>query len=164
MKEICSQYAAFNVWATEKLLNAALKLSEPQWHTEMQSSFPTIYKTFLHMWDAEAAWWQRIQLAEQLQMPSAVSTPSIKELAEGLSAQGKLWKEYTSGLQSHAFDHVISYRNSKKEEFKQPVWEILLHVFNHGTYHRGQIVTMLRNLGVTEVPGTDFVLFLRSQK
>lgn len=161
MKEICSQYAAFNVWATEKMLNAALKLSDEQLHTEVKSSFTSIYATFLHMWDAESAWWQRIKLIDQIQVPSLSFKPTMQEVAEGLSNQDKLWQQWINNSPEHAFNHVVAYRNSKREEFKQPVWEIILHVINHSTYHRGQIVTMMRNIGVTEIPGTDYVLFTR---
>ena len=45
-------------------------------------------------------------------------------------------------------EHVFQYYNSKKEHFKSPVYQMLMHVFNHGTYHRGQLVNMLRQLGV----------------
>jgi uncharacterized damage-inducible protein DinB len=41
-------------------------------------------------------------------------------------------------------------------QYKQPIWQMLLHVFNHATYHRGQVVNMLRQLGVDKIPSTDF--------
>jgi uncharacterized damage-inducible protein DinB len=164
MKEICSQYASFNVWATEKLLNTAMKLSDEELKTEVKSSFTSIYATFLHMWDAESAWWQRIKLIDQIQVPSLSFKPTMQEVADGLINQSKQWQQFIAVTAEHGFDHVVAYRNSKKEEFKQPVWQILLHVVNHSTFHRGQIVTILRNIGVTEIPGTDYVLFTRSKK
>ncbi|MBS1734314.1 MAG: DNA polymerase, partial [Bacteroidetes bacterium] len=62
-----------------------------------------------------------------------------------------------------ALEHEFIYRNTKKEQFKQPVSEVLHHIFNHATYHRGQLVTMLRQVGVKDIPGTDLVLFLRKK-
>ena len=52
---------------------------------------------------------------------------------------------------------MSSYTGTKKEQFKQPVCDVLLHVFNHGTYHRGQLVTMLRQLGASNIP--ELILF-----
>ncbi|MGZ3844574.1 MAG: DinB family protein, partial [Flavisolibacter sp.] len=57
--------------------------------------------------------------------------------------------------------HVFQYQNTKKEQFKQPIYQMLLHAFNHGTYHRGQLVNMLRQLGVDKIPGTDFIAWSR---
>jgi uncharacterized damage-inducible protein DinB len=61
-------------------------------------------------------------------------------------------------------DHVFQYYNSKREYFKQPIFQMLLHVFNHGTYHRGQLVNMLRQLAVEKIPQTDFIVFSRTKK
>jgi uncharacterized damage-inducible protein DinB len=60
--------------------------------------------------------------------------------------------------------HVFAYRNSKKEQFKEPVYQVLMHVFNHATYHRGQMVTMMRQLDVKTIPATDFIVFSRNKK
>ena len=63
--------------------------------------------------------------------------------------------EYFTWEDVYAFD---------KAQFKQPTWQMLLHVFNHGTYHRGQLVNMLRQLGVSRIPATDFALWSRGKK
>jgi uncharacterized damage-inducible protein DinB len=59
---------------------------------------------------------------------------------------------------------VFHYQNTKKEQFKQPIYQVLLHMFNHSTYHRGQLVTMLRQLGVQKLPSTDFIVWSRRKK
>jgi uncharacterized damage-inducible protein DinB len=61
-------------------------------------------------------------------------------------------------------EHVFHYQNTKKEQFKQPIYQMLLHMFNHGTYHRGQLVTMLRQLGIQKLPSTDFIEWSRRKK
>jgi uncharacterized damage-inducible protein DinB len=48
-------------------------------------------------------------------------------------------------------------------EFKSAVDEILFHVVNHGTFHRGQMITMLRELGYTSFPSQDLIAFTREQ-
>jgi len=47
--------------------------------------------------------------------------------------------------------------------YKQPVCQMILHVFNHGTYHRGQLVNMLRQLGIEKIPQTDFIVWSRKK-
>jgi uncharacterized damage-inducible protein DinB len=62
-----------------------------------------------------------------------------------------------------ALDHVFQYYNTKRELFKDPTWQMLLQVFNHGSYHRGQLVNMLRQLGVEKIPQTDFIVWGRKK-
>ena len=62
-----------------------------------------------------------------------------------------------------ALQHEFIYKNTKKDQFKQPVYEMLLHLFNHQTYHRGQLITMLRQSGETNIPNTDLISFLRKK-
>jgi uncharacterized damage-inducible protein DinB len=80
-----------------------------------------------------------------------------------VTKQDKLWQEWISNINEHGLQHEFIYMNSKKERFKQPVFQMLLHLFNHSTCHRGQIVTMLRQLGVEKIPSTDFIEWSRKK-
>ena len=77
--------------------------------------------------------------------------------------QSKQFEEWVDKASELALNHVFAYQNSKKEQFKQPVYQVLIHVFNHGTYHRGQLVNLFRQLGVKEIPATDFILWSRKK-
>ena len=105
----------------------------------------------------------RLKLAEQIERPSETFSGNFAELSKKLMLQSKLWEEWVHNATETQLSHVFAYQNNKKEQFKQPVYEMLLHIFNHATYHRGQLVTMLRQLGVEKIPGTDFVLFCRKK-
>src|SRR5215218_8274972 len=155
MKELFVQYAAYNTWANASLLQLIESLSEEQQKTEIKSSFSSLYKTVLHMLDAESIWWQRIKLQERIDVPSRTFTGSMKELITLSVQQNKQWQEWVGHTNEHGFQHEFIYFNLKKERFKQPVYQMLLHLFNHGTYHRGQLVTMLRQLGIEKIPQTD---------
>lgn len=163
MKEIILQLAAYHTWANELLLNAAGTLSEEEQHAEVRSSFPTVYKTFLHMLDAESIWWQRLKLQEKIDIPSQSFSGNMQSLASQLLQQNRLWQEWLGNASEHALQHEFIYYNSRKERFKQPVYQMLLHLFNHGTYHRGQVVTMLRELGIEKIPQTDFIVWSRKK-
>lgn len=116
------------------------------------------------MWDAESIWWQRLKLSEKIITPSEDFTGSFAELMKKLDQQSTEWKDWVDNATDVHLQHVFAYQNTKKEQFKQPVYEMLLHLFNHGTYHRGQLVTMLRQLGVGKIPPTDFVVYVRKVK
>ena len=113
------------------------------------------------MWVAEDAWWQRLKLAEQILPAGDDFNGLFSELQKKLNQQSATWQDWVDGATETQLAHVFAYQNSKKELFKQPVYEMLVHLFNHGTYHRGQIITLLRQLGVDKIPPTDFIVFCR---
>lgn len=163
MKKIFVQYAAYHVWASQRIADVILQLSDEQVRQEINSSFNSIYATLIHMWDAESAWWQRSRLQENIALPGAAFNGNVELLLKKMMEQSVLWKNWVDQATEAALEHEFIYRNNKKEQFKQPVYEVLLHLYNHQTYHRGQIITMLRQLGVDKIPGTDLIIFLRKK-
>ena len=158
------QYAAYNTWATQKLVEALQPLSPDLLEKEIVGSFPSIHLLLLHIWDAESIWWQRLKLQEVITAPSMNFKGSAKDVAAALMHQDRLWENWVMSANESALTHVFFYRNSKKEQFKQPVYQVLLHMFNHATYHRGQLVTAMRQIGMEKIPGTDFILWSRGKK
>jgi uncharacterized damage-inducible protein DinB len=163
MKEVLIQYASYNAWANAKLGDVVVSLKDEQQVLPVVSSFPSIKQTLLHIWDAENIWWQRMKLVENAIWPSSLSEYSTKEIVSNLLQQDRQWLEWITDATPAAIDHVFAYQNSKREQFKQPIFQMLMHVFNHATYHRGQIVTMLRQLGVDKIPATDFIVWSRKK-
>jgi uncharacterized damage-inducible protein DinB len=157
MKEILTQLSAYHVWANRLLFDAINQLPEEKQKQEMPSSFKTLYTTLLHMYDAESIWWQRMKLQERISIPSENFNGDLKELGNSLLHQNRQWNEWIANANTHQLEHVFHYQNSKKEQFKQPIYQMLIHVFNHGTYHRGQLVNILRQLGEEKIPRTDFI-------
>jgi uncharacterized damage-inducible protein DinB len=163
MKEIFIQFATYSLWANHLLLGVIESLSDEQQRAEVKSSFPSLYKTVLHLLDAESIWWQRIRLQEKIVRPSDDFSGDFADLSKLLQQQNRQWLDWVTNTNEHGLQHEFIYLNSKKERFKQPVYQMLLHLFNHGTYHRGQLVTMLRQLGVEKIPPTDFMVWSRKK-
>ena len=161
MKELLQQYATYNTWANQKLGEVILSLPPEMQVAEIASSFRSLYLTMLHMHDAESIWWQRIKLSENVVAPSSTFKGDTKELFQLLIQQNKMWEEWVLASSEMALEHVFKYYNTKREPFKQPTFQVLLHIFNHGSYHRGQLVTLLRQLGQTKIPQTDYVVWTR---
>ena len=116
------------------------------------------------MLDAESIWWQRMKLQERINVPSEGFNGTMQDACNALLQQSRQWEEWVSNASELLIDHVFQYQNKKSEVFKMPVYQMVHHVFNHGTYHRGQLINMLRQLGVEKVPQTDFSLWTRSKK
>ncbi|HMJ45836.1 MAG TPA: DinB family protein [Ferruginibacter sp.] len=163
MKKMLVQYAAYNVWANQRIIDCVTNLTDDQLNREINSSFKSLYLTLLHMWDVESVWWQRIKLQENVVWPGTTFQGTVLELSNNLMAQSKQWKEWVDLATEPALEHEFIYKNSKKDQFKQPVYEALHHLFNHQTYHRGQLITMLRQVGVDNPPQTDLIVFSRKK-
>lgn len=164
MKELLKQQAAFNYWANQRLVDTILAIPEGAGTAETPSSFNSLQKTLLHIWDAESGWWQRLRLQERLELPGKKFTGDLQDAASGLLQQSKTWEEWVKQASPNALDHVIQFHTNKRELVKIKTCQLLLHVFNHSTYHRGQLVTMLHQLGYPAVPATDFFLWLKLKK
>lgn len=161
MKELLQQYAAYNIWAHSILFERISKLSEEQINKAIVSSFPSIYKTALHLWQAENIWWQRLQQAENIYILSQTFKGSFKELTEGHLLQSRQWKQWVDNATDSDLTASFTYiRNN--EQFTIKVKDMLLHIFNHATMHRGQLITFLRQLGEDEIPSTDFATYYRN--
>jgi uncharacterized damage-inducible protein DinB len=161
MKELLRQYAAYNAWANQKLFELILSLPEEMHTRELANSFPSLYKTILHMHDAESIWWQRLKMQERIIVPSETMKGKLEEVVSSLLNQSRQWEEWIGTASDLAIEHVCQYQNSKREHFKQPVYQMILQVLNHNSYHRGQLVTMLRQLNVEKIPQTDYIVWAR---
>jgi uncharacterized damage-inducible protein DinB len=161
MKELLASYAQYEFWANEKLLRLIGSLSEEQQQQEIKSSFSSIHKTCLHIWDASTIWWQRLHKAEEIIIPSLAFHPSMADIEKGLLQQNEQWIGWVRSASEQDLAYVLPYKSIKGAFFQQPVKEILLHLNNHGTYHRGQLVTMIRQLGIVNIPQTDYILYSR---
>ena len=93
MKELLKQYAAYNIWANQKLIDTINGLSEETVRKEVPSSFGSLFKSVLHMLDAEKIWWQRMKLQERLLIPSEDFSGNFQQLSTELLQQCKQWQE-----------------------------------------------------------------------
>lgn len=163
MKELLEGYASYNLWANERLLNYSLKLEDQLWDKEIHSSFKSITETFFHIWRAEFVWWQRIKLAEKIEYPQP-DEMQLPEVGFNLLTQSAKWKEWVVRSSEASLLHQFAYYNGKKEFFKSEVWKVIMHFCNHGSYHRGQMVSIFHQLDQKNIPPTDFILFMKEKQ
>ncbi len=93
--------------------------------------------------------------------PASGSKLSMNELVDEIRNLDKKWEEWISESSEEDLRRLLHFTTSRGESFHQPIYELLMHLFNHATYHRGQLVTIMRALGLEEIPKTDFVNYAR---
>ena len=150
-----------NLWATETLFN---QIPDRNMDIEITSSFNTIRKTWFHIWDANVIWLKRLK-----QEPSMVASTNFNGTNEDLKiAICQSLQDFITILKEKDDNYLmsnLSYSNIKDVEFKQPVLFILNQLTHHNIFHRGQVITMLRNSGFTgDIPQTDIIAWYRLNK
>ena len=152
----------YNHWANLHLVGAASELDNKQFIEMIISSFPSIYKTLIHILWAEELWlerWQGRSFVPDLDPENFPTLGSIKEKFESLY---KDQIQYLNILNPGAEDQKVSYINFKGERWEYTLGQMVQHLLFHSAYHRGQLVTLLRQLGVTP-PNTDYLMFVDYQ-
>ncbi|KSU60585.1 hypothetical protein AS034_17300 [[Bacillus] enclensis] len=149
---------SYHVWATRKLLGHLKTLPRDVFREEIQSVFPSVERTFFHLYEVDALWFSRLKGE-----PSPVDKKMFETLEECEMDFSDLHSEILDWLDDMGDGTVsISYQTSKGETFQNTREEILKHLINHGTYHRGNISAMLRQLGEKGV-STDYIYYLREK-
>ncbi|MBI2270099.1 MAG: hypothetical protein HYU69_07030 [Bacteroidetes bacterium] len=160
-KKLLLQYVTYNHWANDRLSGVMLKIDPALLDKEVKSSFPSLRKTVHHIWDAELAWMSRLKEEAVNWPPSAqFKEPTINQFL----IASKDFIEFGASKENSYFSGSTSYKNIKGNTFSTTNHGIIMHCMNHSTFHRGQLITILRELGVSELPSTDLIAFLRELK
>ncbi len=152
---------AYTDWANDRILGAIQGLSEEQFTRALVSSFPSIRDTLSHIASAEWIWLRRWMGESPLIPPEWMNAQSFALLSDQMHRISSDREGYLAGLAADAIGSTLHYRSIKGDPFAMPLEQTLIHCANHSTYHRGQLVTMLRQVGAA-APATDYTLFIRA--
>lgn len=154
LKNIMSNYADYNLWVNQQFVNWLSPKSDELLYAEVSSSFSTIMKTLDHIWSTEEYWFSIISETSLLEKKPEGEL-SKEEIFSGLLNSSKKLADFINSLSEEALVKKVKIINPWFE-CELPISDYLLQVINHGTYHRGQIVTMGRNIGITDASNTDY--------
>lgn len=150
----------YSGWASRKALDAAMALPAEQQTKAMGVSHESIVGTLCHTYMADRIWYKRT-VEPDLDMPPWNVNFPLQKLAEDWQDIQKRWEAWAESLNDADMDRVVRFKMiSVNAEGEAPVTHVVLHLVNHATLHRGQVVAMLRQLGV-KPPVTDLIFYLR---
>lgn len=160
----------YNFWARDQQLKACRALTPEQFLRPMGSSFSSVRDTLAHLLVAEWIWHERWRGRSPRTIPGVPEGLSFEEMTQRwneqfptLASLGERWRavegdirNFLTGLGEKDLAREVSYVNIRGEAWSYPLWRAMIHVVNHQTYHRGQITTLLRQLGA-KAPQIDLL-------
>ncbi len=148
----------YNTWANGRILGAVEPLTPEAFLRDLKNSFPSMRDTLTHILGAEWIWLRRWHGESPSQVLPATDFPSVASLKDRYSSVEKERRAFLEGLSEERLAQPFQYKDIAGNAHSLLLVQSLQHVVNHGTYHRGQITTMLRQLGATPV-STDLARF-----
>jgi uncharacterized damage-inducible protein DinB len=166
MKKYITNYVRYNLWANTRLVEVFKKQDDALISKHIESSFPSVRETMMHLWDVEVLWLARLQGQSPTVFPSKSFSGSNTELFENLLVASKKFVTFVEKQPAKYFiTDEINYKTIKLDgAFVNKPYEMMWHCMNHQSFHRGQLVMFARQLGITTIPSTDFIIYLREQK
>lgn len=152
----------YNAWANHRALDAVSALTAEQFTKPLGSSFSSVRDTLAHIYGAEWIWLERFQGRAPSSFPDAAQFADVASLRDRWTEHEGRQLTFVRGLTQDELDRVMEYKTLKFGVYKNPLWQSMQHVVNHGTYHRGQITTMIRQHGAQPLL-TDLMHFYRER-
>jgi uncharacterized damage-inducible protein DinB len=141
----------YSAWATHRLIDNAAKLSEEELTRDFKTADKTVLDTLVHIYAADRIWLSRV-LSEPRATFIDPEDRDLTLLQTEWPALHQRWKLWLRDFNDDDVLRVIEFKNTKGHSYAMPVWQILLHVVNHGTHHRGQVSGFLRAMDRTPPP------------
>lgn len=159
--EVCLLYA-YNAWANHRLLDACVELTPEQFTRDLRSSFPSVRDTLAHILGAEWLWHERFRGRSPSVLPTPSDFPTLGDIRNRWTTVEADLLKFVSSLTPDDLERVYEFRTTQGEVYASPLRQALQHLVNHGSYHRGQVMAFLRQLGAKGV-SLDMIRFYRER-
>ena len=152
----------YNQWADRRMVEACSALTNEQFTRDLGSSFRSVRDTLVHLYGAEWVWNERIEGRSPTSLVAGTGFPDLASVRTKLEEMDSFFIDYASRLTPQDLERVIHYKSFAGEDFSNPIWQTLHQLTNHASYHRGQLTTLLRQLGAKPAT-TDLIAFYRER-
>jgi uncharacterized damage-inducible protein DinB len=150
----------YNAWADRRMLDACSGLADEQFTRDLGCSHRSVRDTLAHIMGAAWIWLERWQGRSPSGLPRSDHYDKLSTLRSRWGEIERDLLQFVAGLSKEELEQDRPYRTTEGKSYSQPLWQMLQHLVNHSTYHRGQVAAMLRQLDVKPV-ATDLIAFYR---
>jgi uncharacterized damage-inducible protein DinB len=152
----------YNSWANHRAQDSAAALSPEQFTRSLGSSFSSVRDTLAHIWGAEWIWLERFQGRSPASLPDIGQFADVNSLCSRWQEDETRLHKFVFSLTQDDLNRAHEYRTINFGQYKNPLWVSMQHLVNHGSYHRGQVATMIRQLNAKPLL-TDLIHFYRER-
>jgi uncharacterized damage-inducible protein DinB len=153
----------YHRWATQRVLTEVQQLDSERLVRSLHGSFASVYDTVVHLYQADMVWLERLEERPNGKREDYESPGCMYDLSTVWLAVIDRIIAFAASLDERGWERKIAYKSMAGVSYESPIWQIVLHVVNHGTHHRGQVTSMMRQLGEKPV-SLDLIAFYREQK
>jgi uncharacterized damage-inducible protein DinB len=158
---VCLRHVEFMNWADEIMLAALSNIPSEKLTCDLGNSFQSLFGTLAHIYLAEVAWLRRVQGNGAATLKDFESPADLDALSSAWAGVHREWIDWAASRVPEDWLAPLFHRTLQGKDSRLPYWQVVFHLVNHGSYHRGQLATMLRQSGIVP-PGTDQVTFFRT--
>jgi uncharacterized damage-inducible protein DinB len=151
----------YHYWARDVILDAVAALTPEQFTRQVESSFKSVRDTVAHVYAADLIWYTRWRGQSPASLLSYDTFPDVASIRAAWVDLERQVRAFVTELGDTGVSRVFDYKLISGAPGSTPFAEMLVHVVNHGSYHRGQITTLLRQMDVPPPKSTDMITFLR---
>ena len=151
---------AYSAWASNRVFDAVTPMPGEDLTRDLKSSHKSIHGTLVHMVSAERIWLARVQGGTEAPILEGTEVPTLASLRAVWEQVGYDMARFLGGITDKMLQESITARSPKGETYTHTIGQVIAHVVDHSTYHRGQVITLMRQLGVVP-PNTGMITFFR---
>ena len=151
----------YHYWARDVMFDALAALSPDQFTRPIESSFKSVRDTVGHIYGADWIWYVRWVGQSPTALPTSEKFPDLRSIRSAWSELEEKVRAFVDDLGEDGISRIFEYRLLAGTAGASPFWQMVQHVVNHGSYHRGQVTTMLRQLGAAPPKSMDLITFYR---
>ena len=153
----------YHYWARDRMFDALDALTPEQASRSLGGSFNSIHDTVAHLYAADAMWYARWHGDSSSALLTGAAFPDLAAVRGAWTEHEPKMRAFLEDLGDAGITRVIAFKMFNGQPTSSPFWQMLQHVVNHASYHRGQVTTMLRQLGAQPAKSLDLIAFYRTR-
>ncbi|MGA3043485.1 MAG: DinB family protein [Bryobacteraceae bacterium] len=159
---VLRSHLGYSAWASGLLVEAARGLTQEELTRDFGTADKSVLGTLVHIFGADRLWLVRLQ-GESPGVYLTEADYRMTVLENEWPALYRRWKQWADGLTDDDAIAEVSYNDLRGNPWRQPLGQLVLHVVNHGTHHRGQVSGFLRAMGHVP-PKLDLIFTIAKSK
>lgn len=152
------QLLLYTLWADRLVRDAAREVRPEDLTREAGVSFGSLLGTMVHMLALQRLWISRFTGQAPPALPTPKDLPDFLSLAVAWEETHAELEAFLAPLSEEQLAAEITWTSTEGQTYTRPLWQPVFHMVNHATYHRGQVASLLRQLGY-QPPTTDMIYF-----